>query len=182
MRGDKEKWLESTMQDMDEDMKHHRQGDFFKKMKWLTNSKVTPEGTILDEHGNPLHTPEEMLALGKRHFEGVQNVQGTAAEEAMASLDDQVDTPEVTGEEVERVVKKLHFCKAAGEDSMVPELLKNGGTSLIDWLWELLLEGWKSGKVPEDWKSATLVPLYKKRRRQIYDNYQGISLLSVPSS
>ena len=62
------------MQDMDEDIKHHRQGDFFKKMKWLTNSKMTPEGTILDEHGNPLHTAEEMLALWKRHFEGVQNV------------------------------------------------------------------------------------------------------------
>ena len=32
VRGDKEKWLESTMQDMDEDMKSHQQGDFFKKM------------------------------------------------------------------------------------------------------------------------------------------------------
>ena len=171
------------MQDIDEDMKHHRQGDFFKKMKRLTNSKVTPEGTILDEHGNPLHTPEEKLARWKRHFEGVLNVQGTAAEEAMASLEDlsQVDTPEVTREEVERAVKKLRNGKAAGEDSIVPELLKNGGTSLIDWLWELLLEGWKSGKAPEDWKSATLVPLHKKRDRKICDNYRGISLLSVPS-
>ena len=89
------------MQDMDEDMKHHRQGDFFKKMKRLTNNKVTPEGTILDECGNPLHTPEEKLARWKRHFEGVLNVQGTAAEEAMASLEDlsQVNTPEVTREE-----------------------------------------------------------------------------------
>ena len=59
------------MQDMDEDTKHHRQGAFFKKMKRLTNSKVTPEGTILDERGNPLHTPEEKLAHWKRHFEGV---------------------------------------------------------------------------------------------------------------
>ena len=57
-----------------------------------------------------------------------------------------MDTPEVTREEV----KKLRNGKAAGEDSIVPELLKNGGASLIDWLWKLLLEGWKSGKVPED--------------------------------
>ena len=110
-------------------------------------------------------------------------MQGTAAEVAMASLEDlsKVDTPEVTREEVERAVKKLRNGKAAGEDSIVPELLKNGGTSLIDWLWELLLEGWKSRKVPEDWKSATLVPLHKKRHRKICDNYRGISLLSVPS-
>ena len=64
------------MQDMDEDMKHHRQGDFFKKMKRLTNSKVTPEGIILDEHGNPLHTAEEKLARWKRHLEGVLNCAG----------------------------------------------------------------------------------------------------------
>ena len=110
-------------------------------------------------------------------------MQGTAAEEAIASLEDlsQVDTPEVTREEVERAVKKLRNGKAAGEDSIVHELLKNDGTSLIDWLWELLLEGWKSGNVPEDWKSTTLVPLHKKRDRKICDNYRGISLLSVPS-
>ena len=61
-------------------------------------------------------------------------MQGTAAEEAMASLEDlsQVNTPEVTREEVERAVKKLRNGKAAGEDSIVPELLKNGRTSLID--------------------------------------------------
>ena len=110
-------------------------------------------------------------------------VKSIVCEEAMASLEDlsQVDTPEVTREEVERAVKKLRNGKAAGGDNIVPELLKNGGTSLIDWLWELLLEGWKSGKVPEDWKTAKLVPLHKKRDRKICDNYQGISLLSVPS-
>ena len=61
-------------------------------------------------------------------------VGGTAAEEAMASLEDpsQVETPEVTREEVERAVKKLCNGKAAGGDSIVPELLKTGGTSLID--------------------------------------------------
>ena len=80
---------------------------------------------------------------------------------------------------MDRAVKKLCNGKAAGDDSIVPELLKNGRTSLIDWLWELLLEGWKSGQVPEEWKSATLVPLHKKRDRNICDNYRGISLLSV---
>ena len=170
------------MQDMDEDMKCNRQGYFFKKMKQLTNSKVTPEGTILDESGIPLQGTEEKLARWKRHFEGVLNMQGTVAEEAMASLEDlsHVDTPEVTREEVERAVKRLRNGKAADEDGIVPELLKNGGTSLVDWLWELLLEVWKTGQVPEEWKRAMLVPLHKKRDRKICDNYRGISLLSVP--
>ena len=32
VRGDKEKWMDKTME---EDMRRHRQGDFFKKMKQL---------------------------------------------------------------------------------------------------------------------------------------------------
>ena len=65
VRGDKEKWLESTMQDMDEDMNHHRQGDFFKKMKRLTNSKVTPEGTILESVATPFILQKKSWHAGK---------------------------------------------------------------------------------------------------------------------
>ena len=34
--------------------------------------------------------------------------------------------------------------------------------------------------MPNEWKSATLVPLHKKKDRKACDNYQGISLLNVP--
>ena len=38
----------------------------------------------------------------------------------------------------------------------------------------------ESGVVPEDWRSAVIVPLYKgKRKRTEYKSYTGISLLSV---
>ena len=62
-------------------MKWHwyRQGDFYKKMKQLTNSKVTPTDTILGEG-------ERELACGKRHFQSVLNVHSTVAEEALSGL------------------------------------------------------------------------------------------------
>ena len=38
----------------------------------------------------------------------------------------------------------------------------------------------ESSAVPEDWRSAVIVPLYKgKGERTDYKNYRGISLLSV---
>ena len=38
----------------------------------------------------------------------------------------------------------------------------------------------ESGVVPEDWRSAVFVPLYKgKGERTEYNNYKGITLLSV---
>ena len=41
-------------------------------------------------------------------------------------------------------------------------------------------EVWRTGVVPQDWKDAELVPLYKKGDRMKCDNYRGVSLLSVP--
>ena len=84
VRGVREKWLEETMQGMEEDVKRHRQGDFFKKMRQLTNSRVTPVDTILAETSQPLQKTEEKLACWKRHFESVLNLHSTAAEEALA--------------------------------------------------------------------------------------------------
>ena len=103
-------------------------------------------------------------------------------EEALANLEDHshVETPEVNREEVERTVKRLQNKKAAGEDRIVAELVKNGGEAMIDWLMELLQEVWKTRQVPQEWKNATLVPLHKKKDRRICDNYRGVSLLSVP--
>ena len=109
IREDKEKWLNETIMEMEEDMRQHRQGNFFKKMKLLTRSKVTPSNTILNEASRPLQKADEKLARRKRYFEEMLNVQNTLEEEAMAGLQDHsgTGTPEVTREEVERAVKKL---------------------------------------------------------------------------
>ena len=38
----------------------------------------------------------------------------------------------------------------------------------------------ESGGVPEDWRSAAIIPLYKgKGEKTEFKNYRGISLLSV---
>ncbi len=40
---------------------------------------------------------------------------------------------------------------------------------------------WKKGEVPDDWKKAIIVPLYKgKGSRSECSSHRGISLLSVP--
>ena len=109
VRGNKEKWPDETMQGIEEDLKCHWQGDFFKKMKQLANSRVTPADTILDEISQPLQKAEEKLAHWERHFESVLNVHSTVAEEALAGLVDhsQMEETEVTREEVEKAVGKL---------------------------------------------------------------------------
>jgi hypothetical protein len=38
---------------------------------------------------------------------------------------------------------------------------------------------WESEDIPEDWLRTIVVPLFKKGGKSIYDNWRGISLLSV---
>lgn len=94
-------------------------------MQQLTNNRVTPADTILDEAGQPLQKANEKLAHWKRHFEGILNVQSTVAEDVLAGLVDhsQVDEPEVTREEVKKAVGKLRNGKSAGDDQIVAELM-----------------------------------------------------------
>ena len=66
-----------------------------------------------------------------------------------------VDTPDVTGEEVAKTVRKLWNSKAVGEDRIAAEILKNVGEAVIDWLTELMQEVWRTRQVPPEWRNAT---------------------------
>ncbi len=62
-------------------------------------------------------------------------------------------------------------------------MLKYGGEIVVDWMMWMCNLAWEQSKVPEDWRKAIIVPLYKgkgNREECNKKNYRGISLLSVP--
>ena len=81
--------------------------------------------------------------------------------------------------EVEVKVGKFRNEKAAGKD-VVTEMIKGGGNRVVGWIWRLCNMALESDVVPEEWRSALILPLYKgKVERTECSNYRGISLLSV---
>ena len=40
-------------------------------------------------------------------------------------------------------------------------MIKGGGHRVVDWIWKLCNMVFESGFVPEDWRSAVIVPLYE---------------------
>ena len=51
---------------------------------------------------------------------------------------------------------------------------------MVDWIWRLCNMAFESGIVPEDCRSAVIVPLYKgKGEKRECSKYKGISLLIV---
>ena len=59
-------------------------------------------------------------------------------------------------------VGKLKNGKAAGKDKITGEMIKGGGDRVVDWIWRLCNMAFESGVVPKDWRSAAIVPLYKR--------------------
>ena len=67
-----------------------------------------------------------------------------------------------------------------GKEEVTGEMIKGGGNSMVDWIWRPSNIAFESGVVPEDWRSAVVIPLYKgKGERTECNNYRSISLFSV---
>ena len=178
---DKEKWLDGVMDEMEEDMKRHRLGDFYKKMRRL-NSKLPSVSNIINEDGELLQTNEERMARWRRHFAGILNVEHGVSEDTTDHLIDnsEGETPEIIREEVVKAVQRLKNGRSPGEDEVVAEMLKSGGEATVEWLFDILREVWRTRRVPVEWKRSVLVPIHKKNDRKVCDNYRGIAMLSVP--
>ena len=92
------------MTDIEEDIKRHRQGSFFKKMKQLMKSKMRPCTTILDKSDKPMPTLGESLAgqIWRRHFDNVLNVSIEVAGEMLRDLVDNSASLSLCGGPVRR--------------------------------------------------------------------------------
>ncbi len=83
--------------------------------------------------------------------------------------------------EIMEAIRKLKLGKAPGSDGITAEMLKYGGEIVVDWMVWICNLAWEHSEVPEDWRKAIIVPLYKGTgKREECNNYRGISLLSVP--
>ena len=82
--------------------------------------------------------------------------------------------------ETTQAIKKLTSGKAAGSEAIAAEIYKHGGINLTKRLVQLFTIIWDSRSVPQDFKDASLVHIYKRKGdRAICDNHRGISLLCI---
>ena len=87
---------------------------------------------------------------------------------------------EPTIEEISKAIDAMSSETAPGEDSIPPEIIKCRKPALLKPLHELLCTCWSEGKVPQDMRDTKIITLYKnKGDRRNFNNYRGISLLSV---
>ena len=86
---------------------------------------------------------------------------------------------EVSTNEIANILKSLKPNKSPGPDCIHPKILKEMAEELavpFKILFDLTM---KVGKIPSDWKSAEVRPIFKKGSKSSPDNYRPVSLTSV---
>ncbi|RUS88201.1 hypothetical protein EGW08_004033 [Elysia chlorotica] len=84
-----------------------------------------------------------------------------------------------TQSEVEKAIDQLSSGKAHGADGIPAEVYKHGGPMMREKVTELFQTMWAQGTIPQNFKDASIVHLYKKKgSRQSRNNHRGISLLA----
>ena len=84
----------------------------------------------------------------------------------------------ITEMEVYDKLSSLNPNKAPGPDGVPSQLLKNYASSLTHPLFLLYTQSLNSGIIPEEWKKANIMPIFKKGSKTKAKNYRPISLTS----
>ncbi|CAM4589082.1 unnamed protein product [Caretta caretta] len=87
---------------------------------------------------------------------------------------------EVSLEEVLELIEKLNSNKSPGPDGIHPRVLKELKCEIAELLTMVYNLSFKSATVPNDWKIANVMPIFKKGSRGDLGNYRPASLTSVP--
>jgi hypothetical protein len=133
------------------------------------------------KNGDLVCGTEGNLNRWREHFDELlnaeQDVRQRAQGRARYRVDDGVDVPAPTRQDVEDAISRLKNNKAPGDDNLSGELFKAGGARLREALHRLISGIWSDEKLPEEWKTGVICPIFKKGCKLDCANYRGISLL-----
>ena len=158
---------------------------FHQGLKAVWGPRVNyPDQLLSSDNQTLLSEKKDLLSRWTEHFNSLLNESNEVPPDVTRDLKQHPvqswmdELPDL--KEVADAISLLSSGKSPGSDGIHPEVIKLGGKSLVQCLHEIILDSWKSGTPPQDWKDAQLITLFKKGDRRLCGNYRGISLLSIP--
>lgn len=159
---------------------------FYSALKEVYGPRSDAISPVLSLDGQQLLVEKDkILSRWAEHFNHTLNSLSTIDVTTFANLpqlptNDALGTPPSVAE-VRAAISAMQNAKAPGSDGIPVEALKAGGFLLSEQLTKLYSKMWEQGVIPNDFKDASVVHLFKRKgSKSICDNHRGISLLSVP--
>ena len=77
------------------------------------------------------------------------------------------------------MLKSLQLNKVSGIDNISPKLLKNCALPLLHIIYHLFTVSLSNSKIPKDWCTHCVIPIFKSGDKSSVCNYKSISLLRI---
>jgi hypothetical protein len=156
------------------------QGSWNKMYKFVGsqkgNCKILP--TLIDSEGNEWDDDyEKAMALNRQYI----NVFNTNDNCGYINEGNESEILIISDIEIVRVIRKLKNGTAPGHDNISNDFIKLSSDYIINYLLKLFNSSLRTGKVPQDWKDAVVIPIFKGGERSRVINYRPISLTSLVS-
>ena len=185
LRQMQDEWLSNKADEIQDYADKRDYKSFYVALKEVYGPTSSGSNPLLSADGITLITEKEKI-LGRwaEHFDNVLNHPSTINDEAIARLpqvpiNEALDDPP-TLLETQKAIRLLASGKAPGTDAIPAEVYKEGGPALTERLHQLFLLMWEQESIPQEFKDASIIHLYKRKgNRQACDNHRGISLLSI---
>ena len=177
-------WWEEKAEELQHSADRNDMKSFYAALKevWGPQTRSTAHLKSLDGK-ETFSDNKRVLERWSQHFEMLLNQPGDIDPTALEKINQQPlvtvldDVP--TLEELQLAIAFLADSKAPGVDGIPSEVWKHGGFTLINNLLKLIQQVWEEGSVPQEWKDANIITIFKKGDRTQCGNYRGISLLSI---
>ncbi len=144
---------------------------------------------VLDDEGNLRVGDEATLLMGEHfndHFKKASPLDHEAKhlttdkqksfldkfKRVRDNLKSQIESGDITLQEVRKVIRLLKNCKAEGLDGLNTEIIKGCGEPLIKLIWRLCQVAYKEKMAPSTWMQTIIIPIYKKGDGLIIDQLQ----------
>ncbi|CAM4557941.1 unnamed protein product [Lepidochelys kempii] len=161
------------------DVKSNKKGFF----RYVGNKKKAKESVspLLNEGGNLVTEDVEKANVLNAFFASVFTNKVSSQTAALGITKWGRDgQPSVEIEVVRDYLEKLDVHKSMGPDELHPRVLKELAAVIAEPLAIIFENSWRTGEVPDDWKKANVVPIFKKGKKEDPGKYRPVSLTSVP--
>ena len=157
---------------------------FYSGLKEIHGPRIKQTTQLLAADGETiLNDKNQILDRFAQHFSHLLNVPSNIDYEALNSVKQRpivqnLDT-KPSYQETLKAIQETKEGKSPGVCGIPAEIWKYGGENLQRTLHDLILLIWEEETVPQEWKDANIISLFKKGDRKDCGNYRGISLLSI---
>ena len=151
-----------------------------KHLKSLNKSPNLPK--VLINGGRSASNIEDKVNLLNDFFHSVYTPKHSFSVEDINPMNPNLINFCISKQKINQIQSELDITKARGPNGYPPIFYQKTAKPMTDVLYLVFKNIKRSRKIPDQWKIASVTPIYKKGDRRLVTNYRPVSLLNIDSN